>query len=167
MSIPTQILSKVQIQQKTQRIAYQIFEDNADEDEIVIVGIVGNGYQLAKRIVAILKVVATFKVLLVEINLNKEQPNKHEISFDCKLNELENKSVIMIDDVLNSGKTMIYSLGPILSVNVKKVRTAVLVDRNHKRFPVAADFVGITLATTLQEHIMVQFEGEEEAAYLS
>jgi pyrimidine operon attenuation protein/uracil phosphoribosyltransferase len=80
---------------------------------------------------------------------------------------LQKKVIILVDDVLNSGKTMMYALKPFLAADIKKIRTVVLIDRNHKRFPVAADFTGLSLSTTLQEHVSVEFDKNGAAVYLS
>jgi pyrimidine operon attenuation protein/uracil phosphoribosyltransferase len=68
--------------------------------------------------------------------------------------------IIVVDDVANSGKTMLYALQPFLRNQPKKIQTLALVDRTHKTFPVHTDYVGFALATTLQEHIFVEVSGE-------
>lgn len=162
----TLILNKIQIEQRVNRIAYQIYEDNFEESEIIVAGITPSGFILAKQISNSLQKVCSIKINLIEITINKDNPLK-EIKLSLKENELKDKVIVLIDDVLNSGRTLIYGLKPFLNTSVKKIRTAVLVDRNHKRYPIAADFVGITLATTLQEHVDVKLETGKEAVYLS
>lgn len=163
----TQILNHRQIEQKFNRIAWQIFEDNANEKDIVIAGINGNGYEIAKSITAILEKISDIKVNLTEVVINKESPFSNDISVGLEIDDYKDKVVILIDDVLNSGKTMIYGVKHFLNVSLKKLNTAVLLDRQHNRFPIKADYVGTSLSTTIQEHITVEFHEGENIAYLS
>ena len=70
--------------------------------------------------------------------------------------DYKNKSLVLVDDVLNSGTTLMYAVKHFLNVPLKQFNTAVLVNRNHKKYPVKADFKGISLSTSLQEHISVE-----------
>ncbi len=149
------ILDNIQLVQKIDRIAWQIYEDSAGEKEIILAGILSNGYAVAEKIAVSLKKIAALDVQLVTIKINKHSHHDEEVLISVSAAELKNKIVIVVDDVLNSGKTMMYSLRPFLSADLKKLRTVVLVDRNHKRYPISADFAGLTLATTLQEHVSV------------
>lgn len=161
------ILNQQQIQQKLDRIAYQILEDNFDEEEIMIAGIMPSGNHIAKRLKAILEEIAPFSCKLLSIELDKQSSSlQAKINFD--VTECSNKVVILVDDVLNSGKTLAYGFGVFLDVPLKKLRTAVLVDRNHKSFPVTTDFAGMALSTVIKEHVDVVLdeEGEEDAVYL-
>jgi pyrimidine operon attenuation protein / uracil phosphoribosyltransferase len=161
----TILLDSTQIQQKLSRISYQIIEDNISENEIVLIGVSHNGYIMAQTISKIILEISSIQPILVEAKLNKQSPLSQEIWFDKDLAELKNKSIIVVDDVLNSGKTLIYLIATILQFPFSKLRTAILVDRNHKRYPISADFVGMSLSTTLQEHVFVEFE-PENIAYL-
>jgi pyrimidine operon attenuation protein / uracil phosphoribosyltransferase len=163
----TLILSSKQIQQKINRIAYEIYENNHDEKEIIIAGISGNGYLFAKRIADVLQKISPIKNKLIEIVINKENPVASEIKITLTEKELKNKVIILVDDVLNSGKTLIFGAKPFLSASVKRLTTAVLVDRGHNRYPIKADFVGLSLSTTLQEHITVDLKKSNETVYLS
>jgi len=163
----TVILNKVQISQRINRLAYQIYEDNLLEKELIIAGIAKSGYQFAKKIAESLKAISPLSVELIEIAIDKHGTDRKEIKLNVPNEKMKGKVIILVDDVLNSGKTMIDALRPFLQADIKKIRTVVLVDRNHKRFPVAADFVGHSLATTLQEHVTVDFENGNEEAYLS
>lgn len=162
------ILDKKQIEQKINRIAYQILEDNLTEKEIVLAGIWDRGYKLALRLKTVLESIATFKVTLLRVDLEK-QNSKLVAKTDLGENEWKNKVIILVDDVLNSGKTLAYGLGVFLNTPHKKIRTVVLVDRSHKIFPIATDFVGLELATILKEHVdvVMDVEGEEDRVYLS
>jgi pyrimidine operon attenuation protein/uracil phosphoribosyltransferase len=161
------ILNSQQIQQKVVRIAYQILEDNFDEEEIVIAGILPSGGKLAGRLKIILDEIAPFKSTLVGIKLDKRSSSL-QATLDFDIDECSNKVVVLVDDVLNSGKTIGYGFGVFRDVPLKKLRTAVLIDRNHKRFPLSTDFAGMALSTVLKEHVdvVLDTEGEEDAVYL-
>jgi len=162
------ILNKQQIAQKINRIAYQILEDNIDEKEIVLAGIWDRGYKLALRLQAVLEEIASFKIVMLRVDLEK-QSSKLVAKTDLSESIWKNKVIILVDDVLNSGKTLAYGLGVFLNTPHKKIRTAVLVDRSHKIFPIATDFVGLELSTILKEHVdvVMDVEGEEDRVYLS
>lgn len=160
------ILNSRQINDKIKRIAFQIIEHNFEEDTIVLLGISGQGFELAKRINDILEKESQINVSLAELVIDKNHPYNEGVNLDLEVSQLENRSILIVDDVLNSGKTMIYGLKRILDIPVKKISSVVLVNRAHKRFPIEADFVGTSLATTLQDHIEVSLEPGKEVAYL-
>jgi len=160
------ILNNQEIEHKTKRIAYQIYETFVDEQEIVIAGIASNGFVFAKKIAAELEQISTLKIVLCEVFINKQNVNA-PITTSLSKEEYENKGLVLVDDVLNSGTTLIYGVKHFLDVPLKKLKTAVLVDRNHKKYPVKADFKGISLSTSLLEHVQVVFEENKSYAYLS
>lgn len=160
------ILTQSEIQHKTKRIAYQIYETFVDENEVVLAGITNSGYIFAQKIARELALISDLKVILCEVRINKNNP-QDEITTSLAVADYQNKGLVLIDDVLNSGTTLIYGVKHFLDVPLKKFKTAVLVDRNHKKYPVKADFKGISLSTSLQEHIQVVFEENDEYAYLS
>lgn len=161
------ILDKVNINNATRRIAYQIYESNIELEEIYLVGISSNGVILSNRIGEVLKKISHLNIHQIKLRIDKKNPrNKIEISSDIKL--LENKSLVVIDDVLNSGSTLLYAVNSFLSISLKKIQTVVLVNRNHKKFPIKADFKGISLSTSVKEHIKVVFgKGGNEGVFLS
>lgn len=159
------ILNNTEISQKIRRIAYQIYEVNYKEPEIVIAGIADNGYFLAEKIVSVLKEISDLKVTLCKVTINKKKPLT-PITTDIEKEIYKNKSVILVDDVLHSGTTLIYAIKHFLDVPLKKFKTAVLVNRNHKKYPVKADFKGISLSTSIKEHVVVEFKEDEIIAYL-
>ncbi len=162
------ILSAEEIQQKTRRIAYQIVEDNYDESELILIGIKPNGFEYAGQLKKEIEAIDNIKVALIELSLNKVKPLEDSIVLELGKKTLDNKTVIIVDDVANTGKTLYYALKPVMGFLPKKVQAAVLVDRQHKLFPVSPDFVGLSLSTTLQEHILVEFDGKGRgAAYLT
>lgn len=162
------ILDQHQIAQKIDRIAYQLLEDNFDEEEIVIAGILPKGNYIAERLKKILDKIAPFKSTLITIELDKQSSSlKAKTNTDIQV--CHNKVVILADDVMNSGKTLAYGFGVFLDVPLKKLRTVVLIDRNHKSFPVTTDFAGIALSTLLKEHVEVILskDGKGDAVYLA
>ena len=160
------ILNQHQIEQKIDRIAYQLLEDNYDEEEIIIAGILPKGNYIAERLKKILDKIAPFKSTLITIELDK-QSSSLKAKTDTDMQICHNKAVILVDDVLNSGKTLIFGAKLFLNAPVKRLTTAVLVDRGHNRYPIKADVVGLSLSTTLQEHITVELKKGKEVAYLS
>ncbi|HEY8782607.1 MAG TPA: phosphoribosyltransferase family protein [Mucilaginibacter sp.] len=161
------ILNQQQIQQKIDRIAYQVLEDNLEEDEIIIAGILPSGNKIAHRIKNVLDEIAPFKSKLVGIELDK-QSTSLKAHVDFNVHDCSNKVVILVDDVMNSGRTLAYGFGVFRDVPLKKLRTVVLIDRNHKSFPMTTDYAGMALSTVLKEHVDVVLdeEGEEDAVYL-
>lgn len=157
------ILNAADIQQKTVRIAYQIVENNFDEKELILVGIKPNGLKYASQLKKQIENIDKIKVHLVGLSLNKKNPLREKIKLDEDIS-LDGKTVIVVDDVANTGKTMFYALKPIMEFLPRRVQAVVLVDRQHKQFPVMPDFVGLSLSTTLQEHILVEFSDMGEAA---
>ncbi len=162
----TLILESKQISQKLTRMAHEIHENNYLEKEIVLVGVVGRGLEVAERLFSALKSIATCEVNLYQIEINKDKPLSSDVKFNGDIKLLKGKSVILIDDVLNSGRTLIYAAKYLLDAEPRSLATATLVDRFHRRFPVRADYVGLTLSTNLKEHITVEMEKGKEAVYL-
>jgi pyrimidine operon attenuation protein/uracil phosphoribosyltransferase len=153
------ILNQQEIENKIKRIAYQIYETFSDEDEIVLAGIASNGYIFAKKINVVLNTICDIKVTLCEVKIDKHDPF-NTITTSIPKEDYSHKGVVLVDDVLNSGTTLIYGVKHFLDVPIKKFKTAVLVDRNHKKYPVKADFKGISLSTSSKEHVKVVFEAD-------
>lgn len=156
----TQILNATQVAQKIDRIAFEIHENHYLEEQIIIGGIAGNGYRLAEMVAEKLRKISKKDVRLVEVKVDKRNPLSSPPFVTIEKEEAEGHVVILVDDVLNSGRTLIYGVRHMLQVQLKALRTAVLIDRDHKRFPVRADYVGLALSTTLQEHVTVELNGE-------
>lgn len=152
------VLDKEAIERKLKRMAYEIAEQNIDETELIFASINGNGEIVARNIIKELKEISNFYIQQITIELNKKDPLK--VSLDRKI-DTENKVVILVDDVANTGKTILYALKPFLNFHLKKIQTLVLVERSHKLFPIQTDYSGLSIATTLQEHIAVETKGEE------
>ena len=159
------ILDGTEIHKTVKRIAYQIYETHFEESQLILAGIANNGVILAKRIQEELESISKVKVVFVEIKVDKKTPI-NPIVLSKKLAVCENQAVVVVDDVLNTGSTLIYAVAHFLSIKLKKLQTAVLVNRNHKNFPIKGDFKGISLSTSIKEHIDVIF-GDNEGVYLS
>ncbi|WP_353087536.1 phosphoribosyltransferase family protein [Flavobacterium sp.] len=159
------ILDHQQIEHTLKRIAYQIYETFVAEEHIVLAGIASNGYILAERLGAILESISPLKVELCAVNMNKQAPLE-PITTSLAPEQYAHKGIVVVDDVLNSGSTLMYGVKHFLNVPVKKCKTVVLVDRNHKNYPIKVDFKGISLSTSLQEHVTVVLE-KESYAFLS
>lgn len=158
------ILDTDRIHRKLRRMAYQIWEHNSDESSIVFLGIEQGGLSLAKTLAAILEEISGMQVTVEPMNINKRHPIEN---LPVIKSDLNGKSVVLVDDVANSGKTLLYALKPLLEFEPKKILIAVLVDRKHKTFPIVPDIVGHRVSTTLQEHITVEIQSEREMlAYL-
>lgn len=153
-----EILNHQQIEQKINRLAHQIIENTFDEAVIYIGGISGNGLKLAELLRTVLLVHTTQQIIPFHITMNKEEPVNHPITLSIPADHTKDACIILVDDVLNSGKTMQYALGKLLEQPVRMIKTVALVDRKHRRFPIKADFVGISLSTTLKERVEVTFE---------
>ncbi len=152
------ILSKEQIEKKLQRMAFEIAERNVGEDQLVLAGIRENGAVIASKLKPLLSAVFNGKIEVMDIAVDdKRYPGKITLSLE---RNFDNAVVIVVDDVANSGKTMLYALKPFLQDQPKKIQTLALVDRTHKTFPVHTDYVGYAVATTMQEHIFVEVENE-------
>lgn len=158
------ILDKQVIDHKLQRMAFQLWEHNSNEKEITLIGIEKTGTVLARNLAARLKKICSLKVEIVSLQMDKKKPLE-EIKTSGL--DIKGRSVVLVDDVANSGKTLLYALRPLLQYEPSKIQVAVLVDRKHKSFPVSSDIVGHSVATTLQDHIEVEHKGDEIiAAYL-
>lgn len=158
------ILSAEVAEKKLRRMAYEILENNIDEKEIILAGIGESGRVVARTIQRMLAEISTVKTELISLSLDKKQPV--EVSINPVV-DLHNKVIIVIDDVSNSGKTLLYALKPFLDSHPKKIQILVLVERSHTSFPVRPDYVGLSIASTIQEHIYVEVEGETiTGAYL-
>lgn len=152
------ILSKEVAEKKLRRMALQVAEQNYEESQLVLIGIKENGLVIAHKISTYLKDVFNGEVIVVELSLNKKKPADVALHPGIDFN---GKAILLIDDVANSGSTMLYALKPLLETYPKKIQTLALVERTHKSFPIDVDYVGVSISTTLDEHIYVEVEGEE------
>lgn len=160
------ILTEEQIAQKLTRMAYEIWEKNCEEEEVVLVGIEDVGTLVAENLATILRDISPLKVTMTGIVIDKNDPLSRPVTLSNEV-PMDGKVVVLVDDVANSGRTLIYALKPILLHSPQKIEIAVLVDRKHKSFPIAPDIIGHSISTTIQEHIIVSYEGPRiKAAHL-
>tara|TARA_B100001142_G_C14317719_1_gene649109 strand:+ start:1290 stop:1793 length:504 start_codon:yes stop_codon:yes gene_type:complete len=161
------VLNGEEISQKIKRLAWQIYEDNIEQKEIIIVGVCGRGEVLAAKLRDVISKISLIETKIGTISLDKEIPYQKEISINLDSIDYTNKVVLLVDDVLNSGKTLMYASKYFLTTPLIRLSTVVLVDRTHNRFPIKADYIGLSLATTLQNYITVILEGKRKGIYLS
>ncbi|MBL6663957.1 MAG: phosphoribosyltransferase [Flavobacteriales bacterium] len=164
-SSTTVVLNAQQMEQKLCRMAWEVLEKNHQESHIVIAGISPKGSILAQRLSKHLSDISSIMVEVIEVKLDKLNPLSSPVQVSAH-SELNDKVVVLVDDVLKSGKTLMYGAQYFLNQPIKKLMTAILIDRNYKTYPIKADVVGLSLATTLQEHVTVEL-GTKEAVYLN
>jgi pyrimidine operon attenuation protein/uracil phosphoribosyltransferase len=162
----TQFLKPIDSERKIERLAWQIFEDHSSEKELMIIGISDRGSRLCQRLGAHLRDISPLKIYCGRLDLDKKAPLDDTMRLQMELDDLKDKCVVLVDDVLNSGKTLAFAVRYIMGQDLKSLRTCVLVDREHHSFPVKADYVGISLSTTLQEHVTVKVGEKEISAFL-
>lgn len=151
----TLVLNDQEIRKKISRMAYEIYENNFGEKNLVLAGIEGQGYVLAELLQKELIQISSINCTVVKIQISKESPETSEVLLDVPLKDLSRKNIVLIDDVLNTGRIITYGMKPFLSVIVKKIEVAVLVNRSHAVFPVLPKYTGYELSTTLDDHIEV------------
>jgi len=167
MSGKSKILDINEIDQKLKRLAWQVYEKNSAEKEIIVVGVSERGLILAKQLVVHIQEISNIKTKISLLELDKDNPYNKEVSINLQEKEYANKVVLLVDDVLNSGKTLMYAAKHFLTTPLTSLSIMVLVDRNHNRYPIKADYIGLSLATTLQEYINVDLKGADKGVYLS
>ncbi|MCC7506535.1 MAG: phosphoribosyltransferase [Saprospiraceae bacterium] len=160
------ILDDRQIRRKIKRLAIEILENNFGESELILAGLNNNGVGFAELLLSELLLIApeSLSITLTRIRLNPANPVEYEPYIEMPAESLRNRVIIIVDDVANTGRTIFYAVQPLLKVIPKRVEVAVLVDRKHKSFPVKADYVGLSLFTTLKDDIEVSIKGVEEMA---
>lgn len=161
-----EILSSQEIKQKTERLAHQLIENTFEEPKVFIGGIQGNGIILANSLADIMRKHTNSEITVFSIKVNKSEPWSEDIVLSSPISDMEDAYIILVDDVFNSGKTMQFALVEILQFPTKAIKTVALVDRKHRRFPIKANFVGLSLSTTLKERVEVDLTAGSEKAYL-
>ena len=160
------ILDKSKISQIILRLSWEIYENNFNEDDIFLVGIGDKGLLIANIVNENLRKISTLKPSVSKITFNRENPHD-EISLSIPSDEYKNKTVILIDDVLYSGRTLMYCSKAFLNTPLKKMSVLVLVDRNHNTYPIKANYVGYSMSTTLKEYVRVDLSESNQGVYLS
>ena len=167
MENKTIILNADEVLKKINRLAFEIYEQNYQEKEIALVGIEPNGAVLAQLLKSEIEKISDINIHFSTIKVDKDNPVHEKIKIGLPSERFPNIPIIIVDDVLNSGRTMFYCFKPFLDCELKKIQVAVLVDRAHKKFPISADFVGYSLATTIQEFVEVNLTAPKNyAVYL-
>ncbi len=161
------ILDKASIQQRLKRMAYEIYEAHYQEKELIIIGIDQRGGALAHRLAEHLADISPLELTLLDARLDRESdaPNIG-IDLDTEPEDIKGKPILVVDDVRYTGTTLLHVVSILLYAFPKSIRTAILVDRGHRKLPVSADFTGLELATTFHQHVEVSFEGDNMDAYL-
>ncbi|WP_420581925.1 phosphoribosyltransferase family protein [Reichenbachiella sp.] len=161
------ILNAIQIDQRIVRMAYEIYENNLDEKHLILAGVSDNGFVFASLMSKELEKISPLKTSVVRVDINKEAPFLEDVHLDkMEEKELTKKSIVLFDDVLNSGKTAAFALKAFLNANIKKIEVVVMVNRSHKSFPIYPKYKGYELATTINEHVEVILKGKEKGVYL-
>ncbi|MEN8248332.1 MAG: phosphoribosyltransferase family protein [Bacteroidota bacterium] len=155
------LLTSDQIEQKIKRMAYEILEANFNEKELILAGICDQGVLLANQLSTNLEEISSLKTTVTRIEMDKTTPFKQDEDIITDEIRFNNKVIIMVDDVLHTGKTIAYSLKPFLSNKIKKIEVAVLVDRSHTAFPIKATYIGYELSTILSDNIQVILKGKK------
>lgn len=158
------ILNHEQVNQKIRRIAYEIYENNFNEKSITLAGITGQGFKLAENIGKVVEEISPIKIEVVKVNVDKENPDHAKVKVDPMLKGM--KCIVLVDDVLNSGRTLAYAMIPFVKADIKKIQVAVLVHRSHPTFPILPTYMGYQLATTLSDHVEVVADKKKWAVYL-
>ena len=169
MAKKIKILTQHEVEKKIERLAWEVYERNSREKSIIIMGIANRGMTLAKALSEHIRNISNINVITGKITLDKDNPYNKDIDTNISISECKDKVVLICDDVLNSGKTLIYASRYFLQVPIDRLSTVVLVDRNHNKYPIRADYVGLSLATTLKEYINVVLDGSigDQGVYIS
>lgn len=165
VSDKTLILNSAQVDQKIRRMAFEIYENNSTEKNIVLAGIDGQGYLFAQILAKAVSSISPLSTQIVKVKLDKLAPQQGEVEMDCELDKIMKKCIVLIDDVLNTGRTLAYGMKPFLSTEVKKIEVAVLINRSHTLFPILPQYTGFELSTTLKDHVEVKL-GKESSVFL-
>ncbi len=167
MTKKIKILDSKTVEKKIVRLSWELYENNLDQSELIIIGIAKRGIILAKEIAFHLEKISNINTIVGSLELNKDFPYKDDVKINISTSDYINKVVILVDDVLSSGKTLIYGARYFLDTPINKLSTVVLIDRNHNTFPIKADYIGVSLSTTLKEYITVNLVGKDKGVYLS
>ena len=160
------ILNKEEIQDKIKRISYEIYEENFESKSLIICGIEKNGSEIARKVIKELKSICNIKIEFISVSLNKKNP-LNSIKIESSKNKIKDKPIILIDDVSNTGKTLIHVIKELIEFEPKKINTAVLVNRDHSLFPIKINFIGLSLSTSINNHIEVVLNENDIGAYLT
>ena len=164
------VLNKAGIETIVLRMAYQVREQFSAFDNLVIIGIDGEGFTLAGMLKSKLDEFQGFQSQLIKLKLAKHQSSLPALNFEPLLPNLNGVPILIVDDVLNSGRTLTYCISPLVEHQVPCMKIAVLVERTYRKFPVSASITGISLSTTFEENVVAVLNSENEneiGVYLS
>ena len=156
----TRILTPDQIQIKLQRIAFELLENHYQEPELIVLGVNGTGETIAQLLGELMRN-HQMHCQIGTVHINKKEPLSAPVSYSIPVSACHNKTVVFVDDVANSGRTLFYAMNPLMHTPLKSISVVVLIDRRHKQFPITADYVGLSISTGLQEHILVEPAGDK------
>lgn len=162
----TQILNHKQVLNMLKRMAFQIVERNFDSPELILAGIDGQGQTIADLLEGYLREISKTRITRVKVKVEKSKPASKEVLLNPMPKIKEGVPVILVDDVLNSGRTLVYAMQPFIALGATTIQLAVLVDRSYKNFPLSANFIGTSLSTTLQEHVHVEYKRLKFSVFL-
>jgi pyrimidine operon attenuation protein/uracil phosphoribosyltransferase len=143
------------------RMAHQVYEQFCDYDELILLGVDGEGFFLAEQLKAELDQMNLLRSRLFKLSLPKHEKSKPGITFSPALPNLKGIPVLLVDDVLNSGRTLTYCLSPLVEYEIPSLKIAVLVERKYRKFPVASSITGLELSTTLEENVLAVLDPEK------
>lgn len=160
-----QILDKDGIRRALTRIAHEILEKNAGTEDLVLIGIMRRGVPLAQRIAAKIKEIEGASVPLGTLDINLYRDDLDRLGYQPVLRKTDvpfsvtDKKVVLVDDVLYTGRTVRAALDAIMDLGrPKMIQLAVLIDRGHRELPIRADYVGKNVPTSRKENVSVLLE---------
>lgn len=157
------ILDHNEIFARLKRMAYEIYENNYQQSEMLVIGIDQRGGFIAEKLVSFLSELSPIKVTLIDAEVDRSE-SLPGVSLSAELEDLTGKAILVVDDVLYSGFTMLSVVSILLQMEPSTIQTAVLIDRGHRKMPISADYVGLELSTTLHQHVSVRIDEDEEKA---
>ena len=153
------ILDYQDVENKIKRISLEILEDNIDQKNLILFGVSKNGKIIAKKIITLIKKYSKIDLELIGVEIVLNSKNVLKFDKDFKVN---NRSVIIVSDVSQSAKTLQLIISSLMSQDPFKIKTAVMVNRDHSLFPVKINFSGLNLSTSVNEHVDVSVNKDEE-----
>jgi pyrimidine operon attenuation protein/uracil phosphoribosyltransferase len=162
LAVQNLILDDSDVENKIHRIGLEILEDNTDESKITLFGISDNGKLIAKKLVSYINKISDIETVLIEVVIENGPPE-----YTGKLNIL-NESIIIVGDVSQTGKTLQIVISNLMMHKPSKIKTSVIINRDQTMYPVKIDYVGLSLSTSVNEHVDVMVDKKNRfSVYLS
>ena len=149
LAVQNLILDNSDIENKIQRIGLEILEDNIDQSKIILFGISDNGKLISQKLIDHINKISDIKIVLIDVIINNGS-----ISYNSKFDVL-NESIIIVGDVSQTGKTLQMVISDLMLYNPSKIKTSVIINRDQTMFPVKIDYSGLSLSTSVNEHVDV------------